>query len=183
MSHTGVEPTIADYRALPDDGPRFQLIEGELLPMTPAPSFRHQALVTELAARSRPFVRERGLGDVVVSPIDVYLGEHDVFQPDLLFVSTRRRDRIAHDGVHGAPDLIVEVLWPSTRHVDLGAKKRAWAAHGVLEYWVVDPADETFTVYDLQGGRPEGRTRAEGLVESPLLPGFSLDVRGLFLAA
>lgn len=183
MVDTRVKHTIADYRALPDDGPRFQLIEGELVPMTPAPSFRHQSLVAELVARLRPFVRERGLGDVVASPIDVYLGEHDVFQPDLLFVSTSRRDRIAHDGVHGAPDLIVEVLSPSTRHVDLGVKKRAWALHGVLEYWVVDPDDETFTVYDLQGGRPEGRTRAEGVIESALLPGFSLDVRGLFRSA
>ncbi|MCW8139554.1 MAG: Uma2 family endonuclease [Planctomycetota bacterium] len=183
MTRAGVKHTVDDYRALPEGGPRYQLIEGELVPMTPAPSFRHQALVSELVSRLRPFVRSRGLGDVVASPIDVYLGEHDVFQPDVLFVSTARADRIAQDGVRGAPDLVVEVLSPSTRHLDLGHKKRAWARHGVIEYWVVDPEDETLTVYELQGGRPEGRTRSQGVIESSLLPGFSLDVREYFQAA
>lgn len=183
MTRAEVKYTADDYRALPDTAPRSQLVDGELIPMIPAPSYRHQALQAELLMRLRSFVRTNGLGDVVGAPVDVCLGENDVFQPDILFVSTPRKDRVAIDGLHGAPDLVVEVLSPSTRHLDHGQKKRTWAKHDVLELWTVDPEEESITRYELQGGPPEGRTRSQGWFESPLLPGFKLDVREFFQSA
>src|SRR4051794_31302991 len=110
MARADVKYTADDYRTLPGTGPRHQLVDGELIRMTPAPSYRHQALQAELLMRLRAFVRAQGLGDVVGAPIDVYLSEHDVLQPDVLFVSTARKTIIATDGVHGAPELVVEVL-------------------------------------------------------------------------
>jgi Uma2 family endonuclease len=182
MSRADVKYTADDYRTLPATGPRHQLVDGELIRMTPAPSYRHQALQAELLMRLRSFVRTHGLGDVVGAPIDVYLSEHDVFQPDVLFLSTARKARIASDGVHGAPDLVIEVLSPSTRHLDQGQKKRTWAKHGVIELWTVDPEEESITRYELQTGPPEGRTLSKGALSSPLLPEFELDVRELFAA-
>ncbi|MCO5170797.1 MAG: Uma2 family endonuclease [Planctomycetes bacterium] len=184
MVRADVEFTVDDYRSLPETGPRHQLIEGELVRTTPAPSRRHQDLVWELGGRLRGFVRGGALGYVGGSPLDVYLSQHDVLQPDLLFVSSARLERVAHDGVHGAPDLVIEVLSPGTRHLDLGAKKRLYARHGVREYWVVDPQDETLTCYDLERAPDEPRTHAGAArFTSALLPGFELVVEELFRAA
>ena len=114
----------------------------------------------------------------------MYLSAHDVLQPDLLFVSKGRLERVSHDGVHGAPDLVVEVLSPTTRHLELGAKKRLYAKHGVREYWVVDPQDETVTSYDLERAPDEPRTYGAGArFTSSLLVGFAFDVTELFRAA
>jgi Uma2 family endonuclease len=182
MRRTDVKVTADEYRAMPESGPRYQLVDGELLPMTPAPSFRHQDLVGELFVRLRTFVQQHGLGKVAVAPVDVYLSDVDVFQPDVLYVSRERYDRIAQDGVRGAPDLVVEVLSPSTRHLDLGTKRVTYARHGVLELWVVDPQEQTLTVYDLPK-IPAHRTLIRGqMLTSPLLPGFALDIDALFTA-
>lgn len=180
MTRADLKCTAEDYRAMPPGGPQYQLVDGELIRMTPAPSYRHQALVWELGSRVRTFVRANVLGDVVGGPVDVYLSELDVFQPDLLFVSRARLDRIADDGVHGAPDLVVEVLSPSTRHLDLGAKRKTYARHGVIEYWVVDPAAQTITVYDLQAVPAYRTLDASATLTSPLLPAFVLAVGDLF---
>lgn len=184
MVRTDVKFTVDDYRSLPEAGPRHQLIDGELVRMTPAPSRRHQDVVWELGGRLRAFVRASGLGYVGGSPLDVYLSEHDVLQPDLLFVSNDRLDRVSHDGIHGAPDLVVEVLSPTTRHLDLGAKKRLYTRHGVREYWVVDLQEETMTRYDLEGAADRQRSFAAGATfQSVVLPQLSLDVGELFRTA
>lgn len=182
MTRADLKYTADDYRGLMPGGPQYQLVDGELVRMTPAPSYRHQALVWELGSRLRTFVRANHLGDALGAPVDVYLSEFDVFQPDLLFVSRQRLDRIADDGVHGAPDLVVEVLSPSTRHLDLGVKRTTYARHGVIEYWVVDPQARTITVYDLQAMPAHTMLEAGATLTSPLLPGFALAVGELFAA-
>lgn len=184
MVRTDVKFDVDDYRSLPESGPRHQLIEGELVRTTPAPSRRHQDLVWELGGRLRAFVRPRGLGYVGGSPLDVYLSAHDVLQPDLLYVSRARLDVVSHDGVHGAPDFVIEVLSPGTRQLDLGVKKRLYARHGVREYWVLDPQDETITQYDLDAGPDAARTLGAGAtLASIVLPEFSVDVAELFTTA
>lgn len=183
MGRTDVRLTIDDYRAQPGTGPRHELIDGALVPM-PAPSRRHQDLVWELGGRLRAHVRGAGLGYVGGSPLDVYLGEHDVLQPDLLFVSQARLHLIADDGVHGAPDLVIEVLSPTTRGLDVGPKKSLYARHGVREYWTVDPQDETISRHDLEAAPRAPRTFGAGArVESLVVPGFSVDVTDLFASA
>lgn len=183
MGRTDLRFTVDEYRALPDSGPRHELIAGELIAM-PSPSRRHQDLVWELGGRLRAFVRSEDLGYVGGSPLDVFLSEHDVVQPDLLVVTKARLDRLADDGVHGAPDLVVEVLSPGTRQLDLGSKRRLYARHGVREYWVVDPDDEAIVIHDLQSVGEATRTFGAGAEAASLvLPGFVVDVTDLFARA
>lgn len=183
MGRTKLRFTVEDYRALPELGPRRELIAGELVSV-PSPSRRHQDLVWELGGRLRAFVRGADLGYVGGSPLDVFLGEHDVVQPDLLVVTKARLDRLADDGVHGAPDLVVEVLSPSTRQLDVGSKKRLYARHGVREYWIVDAHERTITVHDLEAGADAARAFVAGQeATSSVLPGFTVDVSDLLASA
>jgi len=172
--------TVADYAALPEGAP-YQLIDGALV-MSPSPSFSHQAVTFELGVALRSFVKQHDLGTVLIAPLDVFLTEHDAYQPDLLYVARERRDLIEEDGVHGAPDLVVEVLSPSTGYYDLRHKKRVYADAGVQEYWIVDPLEQTVEVWRLGGDdvAPLVQARETGTVQSELLDGFSVDLETLF---
>ena len=173
--------TYEDYRTTPEDK-RYELLDGDLL-MTPAPNLKHQQVLLRLGSRLGPFIEERALGELFVAPCDVVLSDHDVVQPDLLFVS-RERERLLSggDAVRGAPDLVVEILSPATAGRDRGYKRALYARHGVAEYWLVDPADETIAVHRLQDGASAvahafGRGQT---LRSPPLAGFALDLRDVF---
>ena len=174
--------TVRDYLAIPeDDENRYELIDGELY-MAPAPTWEHQESITNLVSTLRDFVRANGLGRVVASPVDVYLSNEDVFQPDIVFVSVERLDIIHRSGVHGAPDLVVEMLSPSTERRDLTIKRERYEMFGVREYWLADTIGKTITVlrardgvFELVGVFGEGMT-----VETPLIPGLVVDVSAVF---
>ncbi len=173
--------TYEDYRTTPEDK-RYELLDGDLL-MTPAPNLKHQQVLLRLSGRLGPFIEERALGELFVAPCDVVLSDHDVVQPDLLFVS-RERERLLSggDAVRGAPDLVVEILSPATAGRDRGYKRALYARHGVAECWLVDPIDETIAIHQLQDGAPAvahtfGRGRT---LRSPLLAGFALDLAAVF---
>ncbi|HVY61655.1 MAG TPA: Uma2 family endonuclease [Planctomycetota bacterium] len=173
--------TVEDFDALPDTGPQYQLVDGELMEMT-VPTTWHQEFLWRLGARMRLYVEERRLGRVLGAPIGVYLSQRDVFQPDLFFLSSARDERFEKKGIIGAPELIVEVLSPSTRRLDLGRKRETYAMHGVHELWVADVERETIAVYELQKD-PETpvRTLARGdTLTTPLIPGFGAEVTMLF---
>ena len=131
------EWTVEMVRALPNDGNRYEVIDGELF-VTPAPSWTHQTAVLELAVLLRPYVQEYGIGHVIISPADVLFGPRNMVEPDLFVVPL----------VDGAPPrtweavgrllLAVEVLSPSTRRIDRGAKLDLYQRKGVPEYWIVD---------------------------------------------
>ena len=115
------------------------------------------------------------------APLDVILSNFDVVQPDLIFVSNARA-HIIQDYIRGAPDLLVEILSPSTERRDRVVKRNLYARHGVGEYWLVDPYAKTITVlilgadgYDTRAVYGEGDTLA-----SPTLPGFALDISLIF---
>ena len=174
--------TVRDYLAIPeDDENRYELIDGELY-MAPAPTWEHQESIANLVSTLRDFVRANGLGRVVPSPVDVYLSNEDVFQPDIVFVSVERLDIIHSSGVHGAPDLVVEMLSPSTERRDLTIKRERYEMFGVREYWLADTIGKTITVlrlrdgvFELVGVFGEGMT-----VETPLIPGLVVDVSEVF---
>ncbi|HET6567708.1 MAG TPA: Uma2 family endonuclease [Rhodothermales bacterium] len=172
--------TIADYEALPEGAP-YQLIDGELV-MSPAPTPNHQDISSELFAALRAFVIENGLGKVYYAPLDVYLSEDDIFQPDILFISRDRLGIITDKNIQGAPDLVVEILSLSTSYYDLTAKKRAYEAAGVKEYWIVDPMAARIEVYENRDGRFEVVSEAEGKgeVDSKVLNSFRLEIEPLF---
>src|SRR4030095_13996531 len=102
--------TLADYKKLPEGAP-FELIGGNLVE-EPSPTYGHQDLVTGIASRLRIHADQLGLGKIIVAPMDVYLDEANVFQPDILFIAKENLSRIERDGIHGAPDMVIEILSP-----------------------------------------------------------------------
>ena len=146
-----VKFTYEDYLATPDDE-RYELLDGDLI-MVPAPNLKHQRVLLELARRLAQFIKDRGLGELFIAPCDVYLSETNVVQPDLLFVS-RAREHLLSDGqkVRGAPDLVIEILSPSTETKDRSLKRDLYGRHGVTEYWLVDPVAETISIHRQRGG-------------------------------
>lgn len=180
-TRTPVKFTYAEYRTLPDPGPRYQLIEGELV-MSPSPNFRHQAVVANLFGALFAHVKALRLGVVACAPLDVILSEETVVQPDIVFVSLSRRSIIVTEGLRGAPDLCVEVLSGRTEDLDRGAKRLLYSRHGVIEYWITDPERNTVDVYRLQEN-PAIPVRTLGISDtlaSSLLPGFSLALADVF---
>ena len=174
----------ADYCAAPADK-RYELLDGELI-MVPAPNLKHQRVQLELAAALRRFIRDRALGELFIPACDVVLSEHDVVQPDLLFVS-REREHLLSGGqnVQGAPDLVVEILSPGTAERDRGEKLALYGKRGVTECWLVDPVSETVRIHRLQGERliPTRTFGREETLRSPLLGGLALRLDGIFPAA
>jgi len=141
------EWTYEDYKRLPDDGLRYEIIGGVLY-MTPAPGFDHQYIVGELFVILRAFVREHQLGLVMVAPFEVCLPDvAPAVQPDLLFIAAERKPLPGDQAFSGAPDLVVEVLSPSTTRTDRVVKFSAYEQAGVREYWLVNPATHTAEVY------------------------------------
>ena len=175
--------TWDDYLLFPDDGKRHELIDGVHY-VTASPVLRHQAILGNLHLLLGPLVRERELGQVYFAPLDVILSDVDVVEPDLLFVRSERAE-IIEQWVRGAPDLVVEILSPSTRRRDERLKRDLYERRGVDEYWIVDPEAETVKVYHLVDGaygRPELflAERDDG-VTSPLFGDFVVPLREVFL--
>ncbi|HXO26317.1 MAG TPA: Uma2 family endonuclease [Thermoanaerobaculia bacterium] len=177
--------TYQDLLRLPDDLLRHELIDGEHY-VSPAPAVKHQDIVVNLVRILSIFVRAHRLGKVMVGPVDVLFTEHDVVEPDVLFVAAAHVDRVRERYVAGAPDLVVEVLSPSNRGFDRIKKRRLYEAHGVPEYWIVDPPAETLEVY--RAASPGGQlvrcaslSRAAGdALETPLLPGLQILLSEIF---
>ncbi|MCH9651190.1 MAG: Uma2 family endonuclease [Deltaproteobacteria bacterium] len=150
------EWTYEDYRKLPDDGWRYEVIQG-VLHMTPAPRTRHQEVLANLVDLIRPYVKGRRLGKVLFAPTDVVLptGLGAPVHPDLFFVATEHLSSIGENFVEGAPTLIAEVLSPSNWIDDRRDKYIAYAQAGVQEYWIVDPGTESVEVFVLRGSSYE----------------------------
>lgn len=175
--------TYDDYKRLPDDE-RYEVIEGELL-VTPAPNFRHQRILSHLHFRLYAHVEAEGLGMVVAAPTDVILDAVNVVQPDLLFVGKDRLTIIdTKGGVHGAPDLVVEILSPSTAGRDQVAKRKLYGDFGVREFWIVDPDAQSIEVLTLcEGGLDRWRLfDHDSTVGSLALPGLTFPVADVFSA-
>lgn len=168
--------TIADLEALPDDTVIRNLIDGDLF-VTPAPSIRHQRVVTEIAWRLRTFVGECD-GVVLVAPAAVRLSDRDMPEPDVLVVMAPHLDRIGERYVEGAPDLVVEVSSPSTRRLDLIRKRRLYERFAVPEYWFVDLDADRVEAYRLADHRYGAPTVYEhdDVAEASVLEGFSTAV-------
>lgn len=173
--------TYRDYLNTPDDI-RYELIEGELLVMEPAPTTSHQRVLINLTLMLAPFARDHGLGEVLISPTDVYLSDTNVLQPDLLFVSAARASIITERDTHGAPDLVVEIASPNTRRRDRGIKMEIYARYGVAEYWLVDPATGTVETLRLDEGQmvTTGSYGGSDTFATPLLPGLAVDLKKIF---
>jgi Uma2 family endonuclease len=163
------EHTYADYQRTPEDE-RWELIEG-LLCRAPSPISRHQLASDALEAAIRSRLRETRYGRLFHAPWDVYLSNTNVIQPDLFVLRADRLGLITERYVKGAPDLVVEVLSPSTASRDQGVKRDLYARFGVLEYWIADPDAKTLEIHSGGSGRYEFAQSftGEDQVTSPLL--------------
>src|SRR5579862_5059484 len=154
LTYTPAPLTVHDYRELPEAGPRYQLIDGDLH-MAPSPNLFHQEISHNFAYLLQIYLDQNPIGKVVSAPLDVFLTETNVYQPDVLFVSKKNLHLLKDDGVHGAPDLVIEILSPSSARLDLGPKKRVYARCGVLEFWVVYPEELKVFFYNLRESESE----------------------------
>ncbi len=132
----------------PDDGRRYEVID-EVLYVTPPPAWGHQRGLHKLSFYVTSYVYEHDLGEVAQAPVGVVLDDGNGLQPDLVYVSRERLQIISQRGVEGAPDLVVEVLSPSTRSRDQGIKMRCYAAAGVPHYWLLDYRRRQLEAYRL----------------------------------
>ena len=175
-----VKLTFADYCKTPDDE-RWELIDGELI-MAPSPTGRHQLVVGKLYRLLADFVERSGLGMVFLAPFDVVLSELNVVQPDVMFISDAKAHILTDANVQGAPDLVVEVLSPSTASRDWRTKLDLYAEYGVQEYWVVDPdGKRVWVMARVDGVLGEvGNYGKEDTLISPTLPGFIAELSQVF---
>ena len=162
--------TYKDYEALPADGRRYELHEGELS-VTAAPSPHHQRISGNLNELLRQHVKMYHLGEVLYAPIDCILGETTVVQPDLVFLDTDRLSIVSARGLEGPPTLVVEILSPATTLIDRSTKRQLYARYGVPYYWIVDPEARTIQAYALSEGGYQLAARAAG-PEAVSLPPF-----------
>jgi Uma2 family endonuclease len=173
--------TVENYRLLPETGPRFQLIEGELY-MAPAPNRYHQDISRNLEYIFLEYLEEHPIGKLYHAPFDVYLDETNVFQPDILFVSGERLSILSEAGAEGAPDFVVEILSPKTARLDLENKRVQYAQHGVDELWIIDPNAKTVAIHRFSE-KTDGPVSivSEGeSITTRHFPGLEVDTRKVF---
>jgi Uma2 family endonuclease len=160
----------------------YQIIGGEAV-VVPSPSPFHQDIVSNIFEKLRPFVRANRLGKVLLSPLDIRFEEGEVYQPDVAFIAQSKLKGVTKEAIETLPDLVIEVLSPSTAYYDLTHKKEVYAKHGVAEYWIVDPIELTIEVLMNEGNlyRTDRLLRKPAILESTLLPGFSMSVEDVFV--
>jgi len=168
MAKRDVVLTYDDYAALPADGRRYEIHDGELS-VTAAPSPQHQMVSLNLVRLLDQHVRTTSLGKVLYAPLDVILSETSVVQPDIVYVSQDRLGTISGRGIEGAPMLIVEILSPSTTRIDRRTKRELYARHGVPCCWLVDPESRAIEVLALgaEGYSLAARVSGAGPVSLP----------------
>jgi Uma2 family endonuclease len=180
MGERAAACTYEDYCKLPEGAP-YQLIGGELV-MTPAPGTYHQLISSELEYQLKSFNYEKNAGVVLDAPVDVYLGESETYQPDIVFIGRDRKEIIEPGRINGSPDLVVEILSPSTAYYDLRKKFKVYEKSGVKEYWIVDPEDKSVQVFVLSNGK-FALDQEVGMGDtacSRLLKGFEVDLESIF---
>ena len=173
--------TYDEYCLLPDDGKRYQVIEGELF-VSPAPRTTHQDIIVHLTVLLQTHVKAHNLGKVYVAPTDVLLGPITVVQPDILFIRRENMGIITELNIQGPPDLCIEVLSPGTESVDRERKMAVYARYGVHEYWIINPMRQTVSVYIRDGDLFALGIEAAGddVVTSDVIPGFQTSARSIF---
>ncbi len=173
--------TYRDYLKLEDDK-RYEIIEGELL-MAPAPRPYHQDVCRELFLKLHSYVKNKNLGKIYFAPVDVILDEENVVQPDILFISKERLGIIKERGIFGTPDLVVEVVSPSTFVRDTERKRKLYERFGVKEFWLLFPNDRVFQVWSLEekGYELFSYAEEEGKIRSKIFRDFELDIGEVFI--
>ena len=172
--------TVEDYLLLGETSTPCQLIDGDLI-MSPAPTPAHQRISRKIFNLLSKFTS--GLDEVFYAPIDLYIDNENVLQPDLLFISKENKGIITHRGIEGVPDLVVEIISPSNIFTDRNKKKKIYQQIGVKEFWIVDPANKTLEIYSKSQAdldTPSLFLVGEGEVRSAVLPELIFNLQDIF---
>lgn len=182
---TRIQPvlTIADLDVMPDDGNRYEIIEGELI-VSRAPSLLHQIIISNIIALIRNYLDTNPIGIVVPGP-GIMLNDVNGVIPDVVFVSDeKRRETAFGEKLTCAPELVIEILSPGAENErrDRVVKRQLYGRFGVEEYWIVDPANRFIEVYRLEEQVLvlTGSYTEQDEVSSSVLPGFRCAVQDIF---
>lgn len=172
--------TYNDYLNI-DDEKRYEVMKGELI-MVPAPFTIHQRVLNNLSFFINKYVRDKKLGEVLVAPTDVVLAEDVVVQPDILFVSNERRDIIKEAAIIGSPDLVIEIVSPSSASYDTIEKREVYEKYGVEEYWLVFPQEKAIEILAIEKGiyKEFCKARKTGIAKSKSIEGLTVDIKEIF---
>jgi Uma2 family endonuclease len=179
---TTVRPlTYDDLLEMPDDGQRYESIDGELI-VTPAPTIKHQRVLRSLIQILGTFAYETGRGELVLPPFDVVLGHYNIVKPDLLLIASEPGHIPGdHDKFEGPPDLVVEVSSPISLRIELVRKSALYARCGVPEYWIADPERRRMVIYNLQDKQYVPiESDDDGWLASRVFPGLRVDPSEVF---
>lgn len=174
--------TYEDWLNFPYDGWKYEIIDGELY-MSPPPTTDHQRSSVKLVIRMGRYVEDNDLGEILEAPCGVRLPNQPVpVEPDIFFIKKERLSIIGEKEVEGAPDLIVEILSPSSINYDREKKFETYQAAGVPEYWLVDYRAKTVEVFTLAKSiyTLAGNYQMGDEVTSEQLPGFKIAVETIF---
>ena len=173
--------TYDDYRDLPNDRNRYEVLDGELS-VTPAPSTRHQRISGRLYLTLAHHVLANQLGDIYAAPTDLILTPTTVVQPDLIFIGNDRRGIVTERAIEGPPTLVIEILSATTRRTDRQTKAQIYAKHGLPHYWLIDPDQQTVEAYELAGDQYNLVVKGQNaeLFNPTLFPGLSIPLADLW---
>ena len=176
-----VKFTYDDYLLLPDDGKRYEILDGELL-MSPSPKHLHQKVSLRLARILADFVENNSLGEILCAPFDVVLSPDHVVQPDILFVSNQNIEKIKETHFAGTPDFVIEILSKSTLQRDRIVKRKIYARFGLQEYWLVHPEKKYIQILRLQTGdlRNVAEFKEHETLASQVFPGLKIAMNEIF---
>jgi len=172
--------TYEIYADMPDDGQRYEVLDGQLELMSPGTSMVHQIIGSALHLLVQSCISDY---IILFAPLDVILSKTNVVQPDLVMLHRSRSDIATNRGIEGAPDLVVEVLSPGSRKRDRVRKSKIYEKHEVPEYWIIDPEARTLERLALNGDRRYEVMDVyenDELVASVMLPCVSFAVSDLF---
>lgn len=172
-AYRGLRMTADEYLALPDDGFRYELVDGVVC-RSPSPSFEHQSVSTEVAAQIAAYLAGNPIGRVIVE-VDVKLREDLVYRPDVVFLRTEKVSR-AKGRIRDVPDLVVEVISPGSRRYDSETKRKDYQSAGVAKYWLIDPQRRTLQFFVLESGALREAEPRGAQYAATVLPGFELDI-------
>lgn len=155
------------WETLPE-GTLCQLVNNKLI-MSAAPRDIHQAVLFDIAFEIQSFLKRNKFGKVRIAPYDVHFSNKNIFQPDLIFIKTENLHLIEEKGLVGAPDLVIEVLSPTTSQLDYEDKKLVYEKYGICEYFIVDPGTSSVDYFYLKNGIYEAQENVKGKIISKIL--------------
>ncbi len=170
-----------DYLNIPEDGKRYEIIDGELY-LLPTPNLDHQSILGNLFGAIASFREEQKYGKIFLSPLDVVFSNINIIQPDLIFVSKENFGILTPENIRGTPDLVIEILSPKTEIRDRTIKFNAYSKFGVLEYWMVHEEKETVEVWRHNSNQLVFHALLEKTetLATPLLPGLEISLEKIF---